>query len=74
MKPAIYEFLKKRMQNKISVIEKTIDYEDAVIIFSHQGIPKHLVFKILKDMESYGIIKKITNANGSNNKTKFRVL
>jgi hypothetical protein len=64
-KPVIYSFLKERLKS-YSTNNHFIDLKKAKWVLGRYGIPKHLAYRILKDLEEYNLVKRV-------NQRSFRI-
>jgi len=58
-KSVIHNQIYSKMVEKTENINGCIDLNKAKRIITYFGIPKHLTYKVLKEMEDVGLIKKI---------------
>lgn len=58
-KPVIYNQIQERLMKSTNGLGEVIDLKKCKIVLSSFGIPKHLVYKILKDMEEYKLVKQV---------------
>ena len=59
----IYDYLHKKMTEKLEVKDRYLDLRKAKSVMYSFGIPKHLTHKVLREMKSLGIVEEINKRN-----------